>query len=48
MNPTTKVLVIAASLWGLSYEFGDLQPTAFLPKPFTPHELASVVRLLLQ
>ncbi len=46
--PKTRVLITTASLWELQCDAGDLDKYALLAKPFTPAELARMVRRLLR
>ena len=46
--PEMKVLIASGSLWELKYHADDIHQFAFLAKPFTPYELARVVRLMLE
>jgi len=48
MYPNMKVLVASASVWELNYHLGVPEQIVFLPKPFTPLELARRVRDTLQ
>ena len=43
-HPAIKVVVAASSLWELSFYHGVTQEITLLAKPFTPMELARIVR----
>jgi CheY-like chemotaxis protein len=45
--PETKVLLTSSSFWELNLQLGGPQHIAILAKPFTPLELARMVRLIL-
>ena len=45
--PATKVLVASSSLWELHPYLAGLREVSLLEKPFTIHELASMVRRVL-
>jgi DNA-binding NtrC family response regulator len=47
MYPKTKVLLTVGSLWDLNSHVGHAAEFAFLSKPFTPIELARVLRRIL-
>jgi DNA-binding NtrC family response regulator len=47
LDPETRTLIAANSLWELSYHSSDSDRIPFLIKPFTPMELAWMVRRLL-
>jgi len=46
--PDTRVLIATGSLWELQSDAGELEHYALLAKPFTPAELARMVRRLLR
>jgi len=46
-HPEIKVLVASDALWGVNLELGVSQQIAVLAKPFTPVELARMVRRVL-
>jgi len=46
--PDTRVLITTGSLWELQSDAGELEHYALLAKPFTPMELARMVRRLLR
>ena len=48
MYPKTKILIATASLWDLNCHVGQSPQFACLAKPFTPHELARVIRRVLE
>ena len=43
-HPTIKVVAAAGSIWDLSFYHGVTQEITLLAKPFTPMELARIVR----
>jgi CheY-like chemotaxis protein len=48
MYPDTRVLVASESLWELNFQLGISRNISVLPKPFTPLELARMVRQVLK
>ena len=48
MYPEMKILVACVSLWDLNYHIGEERQINFLAKPFTAHELARMVRRVLE
>ncbi len=48
IHPEIKVLVASSSVWDVTCELGASQQIAVLPKPFTPIELADMVRRVLE
>lgn len=45
--PETKVLVTSSSFWNLTLQLDGSQPVTILTQPFTPFELARMVRVIL-
>jgi len=46
--PEMKILVACVSLWDLNYHISEAQQICFLAKPFTAHELAKMIRRVLE